>query len=82
MVEVVVRIEWSADECARLYHHHCAEYKAAQAELDVTPWWRLLHRSHLKNRHWFHLNRAVMFGECRVIQSIAPPSRPKLSVVK
>lgn len=81
MTEIRFRMEWSAAECERLYRHHCAEYKASQAALDTTPWWRFLRRSKLKTHHWFHLNRAVLFGECLVIQPAAP-SRPPLSVVK
>ena len=81
-MEVRLRIEWSAAECARLYHHHCTQYKAAQAELDATPWWRLLRRSELKTRHWFHVNRASLFGECQVIQQVEVPTRPAFTVVK
>lgn len=67
-MDVVFRVEWSAAECERLYRHHNAEWKKAQADLDVLPWWRILRRSRAHARYAFHLNRAAIFDECRVIE--------------
>jgi len=65
-VEIVVRMEWSAAECDRLYRHHGAEWRKAKTEMDKLPWWRPFRRARLHARYWCHLNRAAMFSECLI----------------
>ena len=66
MQEIVIRMEWSAAECERLYRYHNAEWKKAEAEMEELPWWRPFRRATLSARYWAHLNRASIFGECLV----------------
>lgn len=66
-MEIILRMEWSAAEAARLYRFHHETWMQAQADLDATPWWRPLRRARLRQRYEFHLRRAALFGECCVV---------------
>lgn len=69
MTEVVIRVEWSAAECERLYRYHGGEWRKAKAEMDALPWWRLFRRATLHTRYRVHLNRAALFSECLVMDT-------------